>query len=104
MMKRSIAISAKLTALAAVTGLALGCASTQELDEIRSIAEEAQRTAQQAENTANAAQSTAQEAQETAAQAQDAADRAHRLAEDAQQCCRANEEKIDRMFEKSQQK
>lgn len=104
MMKRRIATSAKLAALAAVTGLALGCASQQEIQEIRSIAEEAQRTAQQAENTASAAQSTAQQAQETAANAQDAAERAQRLAEDAQQCCRANEEKINRMFEKSQQK
>lgn len=72
-------------ALTLIAGLATGCAvvKKEELEAVR--AEVAQ-----AQATANNAQATA--------------DQALRAAQDAQACCRANEEKIDRMFRRSMMK
>lgn len=71
--------------------VAAGCASnTQQLDEIRAIAEGAQRSASQANDAAAAAQRTANQALSAANAAQASADRAN--------------EKVDRAFKKAMEK
>ncbi|PLW82706.1 hypothetical protein CWI75_08985 [Kineobactrum sediminis] len=80
------------TALSVVafTALASGCASTDKIDEVRNIAEAAQRTANEAMQTASSAERKANEAKRTA-------DAAMRSAEQANT-------KIDRAFQESMQK
>ena len=74
-----------------------GCASTSEIDKLRNevrllqrTADDAQRTAQAADQKATAAQTTANEALQSA--------------KDANACCAANTEKLDRAFKKSMTK
>ncbi|HEY7774990.1 MAG TPA: Lpp/OprI family alanine-zipper lipoprotein [Kineobactrum sp.] len=85
----------KLTAMKAISvvafaALASGCATTAQLDEVRSTAEAAQRAANEAMQTASSAERTANEAKRTA-------DAAMRSAEEANT-------KIDRAFKESMQK
>lgn len=87
----------KVTILAMALALAGGCASQQQIDEIRSIANSAQ-------STANNAASQASSALSTANQALDAARSAQSTARAAQDCCNANTNKIDRAFEQAMQK
>ena len=74
-----------LTAVAAAMLLALstGCATTQQIEEIRSMAQDAKQTAVQADQRAASAE---------------------RKADEALRCCKETKEKIDRMFEKSMRK
>jgi len=89
----------KLAAL--VCGLVLvgGCASvtTEQLDAVRATAEAAQ-------NAANEAQRQANEARQLASGAQSTANQALSAAQDAQACCDATNQRVDRMFEQSQTK
>jgi phage shock protein A len=71
--------------------LGAGCASTDDINEIRNLAREAKGTADRADRTAKRAESTANNAQRQAEQALQAAN-------EAQACCTANTEKINRMF------
>lgn len=81
-----------------VVAIGSGCAALQEeIDEVRAIAEAAQ-------SDANAAQSAANEARQLASGAQSTANQALRAAQDAQACCDATNQRVDRMFEQSQQK
>lgn len=80
----------KLSAAAASLAVLAGCASQSSLEEVRTIAEDAQAEAQQAN-------ATAQEAQNTANQAQ-------RDAQAAMQMAQENREEMDRMFERSMEK
>ncbi len=74
-----------------VSMLALGgCATTQEYDDVRAMAEQASRSAAEAKEAARRAQSTA--------------DAAMKAATDAKSCCTNTNEKIDRMFKKSMYK
>lgn len=68
----------------AVAALITGCAVTQE--------------------DLNAVRAEAQQAQTAANNAQTTADQALRTARDAQTCCSANEEKFDRLFQRSMMK
>lgn len=87
-----------LRVAAVVCGVAIasGCASvtTEQLDEVRATAEEALNAANQAQQAANQSRQTAQSAQSTANQALSAA-------QDAQACCDATNQRVDRMFEQS---
>jgi murein lipoprotein len=76
-------------ALAGVVGLS-GCATTSDLDQLRSEVEAAQATADRAEAKADAAASDASAALATANDAKATAD--------------ATEEKVDRMFKKAMYK
>ena len=67
-----------------------GCATTQQLDEVRAIAEGARSSASNASSQASSALSTANQALDAARAAQD--------------CCDANTSKIDRAFEQAMQK
>lgn len=79
---------------------ASGCTATAEmekmesmraaLDEVQSVAQQALREAQQASGSA--------------ASAEQKADEALQAANEASQCCRANSDKIDRMFKKAMTK
>jgi hypothetical protein len=88
-MKRTIA----LTAAVALAALLSGCATDQMKKDIA----DAKAAADQAQATADRAQSTADAAGARADAAMDAA-------RDAQACCDANSEKIDRMFRKAMTK
>lgn len=77
-----------LSALAAV--LLSGCATTGQLEEVRAMAAAAQDSAAKAEQSAASAQATA--------------DRAEASAQDANSCCAANSERIERAFQKALRK
>ena len=96
-MSGKVARLMKVTAVAMIIGLSAGCASSTELDGIRSMAREAKGAADRAERTAKRAESRATEAQRQAELAMTAANA-------AQACCTANTEKLDRMFKKSMSK
>lgn len=87
----------KVLSVAAVFALAAGCATTAQLEEVRSVADQAQRTAAEAQRAANAANSAAQTA---LAEAQ----AAKREAEASTRCCRDLEEKVERAFERGLRK
>jgi PBP1b-binding outer membrane lipoprotein LpoB len=85
----------KLAALIGGALLIAGCAhpvSVEDLDAVRSTAQAAQTAANEAQRVANEARQLAQGAQSTANQAL-------RAAQDAQACCDATNQRIDRMFE-----
>ena len=76
-----------------------GCASVtmEQLDAVKATADAAQ-------NAANAAQRTATQAQQAASGAQSTANQALQAAQAAQACCDATNQRLDRMFEATQQK
>jgi len=77
--------------------VATGCASNSQVDEVRAIAEEAQRSAATANQAAASAQRSATAASEAAAKAQSTANAAQTSAYEAN-------EKIDRAFKKAMEK
>ena len=87
-----------LSTLALVIGLTAGCASTSEIQEVRSIAETAQQNAAEARTSAGEAKSMASAAQSTAESANRKADEALLSANNGNTCCQQNSEKMDRMF------
>ncbi|MGH8454218.1 MAG: alanine-zipper protein [Nevskiales bacterium] len=100
-----------LGAAALVVGMTAGCATNGAVQEVRAMAEAAQSSAAAAQKSAADAQKTANRAQQAAAEAQTGADRAQASADqaavaagDANKCCAANTERLDRVFEKSQRK
>jgi hypothetical protein len=92
-------MTTKLAALVCGIAFVSGCASvtTEQLDAVRATAEAAQNAAQEAQRQANEARQLASGAQSTANQALSAA-------QDAQACCDATNQRLDRMFEQSQRK
>ncbi len=87
----------KAALVATVLGLLSGCASTDQIAEIKSMAQSAQ-------STANGAAARADNALSTANDALDAARKAQSPAEAAAKCCSANTDRLDRMFEKAMMK
>lgn len=88
-------MSMKLAALVGGALLAVGCAhpvSVEDLNAVRTLAQNAQSAANDAQSAANAARQLAQTASGTANQALQAA-------QDAQRCCDETNLKMDRMFE-----
>ena len=69
--------------LGAALALTAGCATTQSVDEVRTMAQEAKKAAADAQSTASAAMKSAQQ---------------------ANSCCSDTNAKIDRMFQKSMRK
>ena len=92
-----ISMKAKLALIALFAVGLSGCASTQDMDSVKAMAVQAQQTAQQL-------QDQVKKAQDDAAAALAAAQKAEQKADDAQSCCTANTERMDRMFKKLQQK
>lgn len=89
----------RATALVIGAAVATGCASvtTEQLEEVRGIAESAQ-------NAADAAQRAANDAQQAASSAQSTANQALQAAQAAQACCDATNQRVDRMFDELQTK
>lgn len=79
-----------VSALACMTVLSGGCATSGSLEEVRQEAQAAQRTANEAKQTAQTALATAQEAQS--------------LAADANARSTSTEESVNRMFRRSMYK
>jgi murein lipoprotein len=77
----------KLSAIALSAATVIGCVSTQDLDAVRSIAEQAQADASSAQATASNALATAEEARAIANQALSAS--------------QATDERLNRMFKRS---
>ena len=73
----------KISALALIAGLTVGCASTSDLQKVQNDADEAKSMARNAMDTANEAKS---------------------MASEAKSISMATEEKINRMFKKSMYK
>ena len=100
-MKRTLV---KVTFFAAVLMVLGGCATTEQLNEVRAIAESAQSAANSAGSAADSAASAANSAAAAANQAMDAAQAAQSAADASMACCNENTSKLDRMFEKAMQK
>lgn len=93
-----------VNALLVVAAMLGGCASTDELQEIREMAQQARSAAANAQGTADRAMAAAGAADTRAMAADRKADGALRAANEASNCCQANSEKLDRMFRKAMQK
>jgi N-methylhydantoinase A/oxoprolinase/acetone carboxylase beta subunit len=92
---KKIIVKASIIALA--LGALGGCATTDEIAQIRS-------TAEKALSTANSATSRADNALSAANQALDAANAAQSAADAAATCCSENTSRTNKMFEKAMQK
>ena len=93
----------KVGAIVLVLSVASGCATTG-LDEVRATADAAARDAAAAKAAAEAARAAADSAGQAAASAQSTADQALSAATEAQACCDANRDRLERMFQKSMSK
>ena len=100
-MKRTLV---KVIFFAAVLMVLGGCATTEQLNEVRAIAESAQSAANSAGSAADSAASAANSAAAAANQAMEAAQAAQSAADASMACCNENTSKLDRMFEKAMQK
>jgi len=96
MVYRQIRVATGAVLLVMAAGLA-GCASTSEIESLRS-------EIRQANETASGAAATADAARKEAAAASQTADEAKAIAEEAKAASAATDAKIDRMFKKSMYK
>lgn len=85
----------KLAALIGGVVLEAGCVHPVSVDDLNAV----RSTAEAAQSAANDAQRVANEARQLAQGAQSAANQALSAAQDAQACCDATNQRIDRMFE-----
>jgi len=83
--------------LALALGVAGGCATTEQIAEIKSMAERAQSSADAAGQRADSALATANEALATAK-------RAESTAQSALDCCNQNTSRLDKMYEQIMKK
>ncbi|MCC5795583.1 MAG: hypothetical protein JJT85_12740 [Chromatiales bacterium] len=90
--------------IAVVMLIASGCASTQQINEMSARLDRVAQDAAAAKSAADAASAAASEARQIASGAQSTANQALNAANQAQACCDATNEKVDRMFERSQAK
>ena len=88
-MKRTLV---KVTFLAAVLMVLGGCATVEQLNEVRAIAESAQSAANSAASAADSAAAAANQAASAASAAQSAADA-------AMACCNKNSTKVERALD-----
>ncbi len=94
----------KVSAVVLVLGMASGCASQEAIDRAQATADGAARDAAAAKSIAEAARATADRAAQAAARAQSTADQALAAASEAQACCDANRDRLERMFQKTMSK
>jgi predicted nucleic acid-binding Zn-ribbon protein len=89
----------KVSAVAFALALASGCAQVtkEEFEAVKS-------TANTALSEARAAKSSADSAASAAAAAQSTADEAKRMAAEANACCQANSDKIEKLFKEKMKK
>ena len=103
-MNRRIGKWSAAASVAAVVTLGAGCASTDDLNALRADVESLRSATSAAQDTASGAVADAEAARSEAGQASRTANRALSAAREAQACCAANSEKIERMFKKSMMK
>ena len=94
----------KVSAIVLIFGLASGCVSQASVDRAQATADGAARDAAAAKSAAEAARAASDGAAEIAAAAVITADLALIAAAEAQSCCDANRDRLERMFQKSMQK
>jgi uncharacterized protein (UPF0264 family) len=94
----------KVSAIVLVLGVASGCASQASVDAAQATADNAARDAAAAKSAAEAARAAADSAAQGAASAQSTADQALSAAMEAQACCDANRDRLERMFQKGMSK
>jgi hypothetical protein len=94
----------KVSAIVLIFGLASGCVSQEAVDRAQATADGAARDSAAAKSAAEAARAASDSAAQTAASAQSTADQALSAATEAQSCCDANRDRLERMFQKSMQK
>ena len=93
----------RASALVLFVALAAGCASTG-MDDAQATADRAAADAAAAASAAEAARAAADRAAQAASAAQSTADQALSAVTEAQACCEANRESMERMFKKSMSK
>ena len=86
------------------TVLLSGCATTDELRELRNMAEQARSAAANAQGTADRAMAAATAADSRAIEAERKAEGALQAANESSNCCQQNSERLNRMFKKAMQK
>ena len=91
----------KVGAIVLVLSVASGCANQTA---VPATADAAARDAAAAKSAAEAARAAADSAAQSAASAQRTADQALAAATEAQACCDANRDRLERMFQRSQAK
>jgi hypothetical protein len=102
-MNTKIAIKAGIAALAVM--LATGCTGNQkEQEALTARVDQLARDVAAAKSAADAASASSSEASQKASSAQSTANQALNAANQSQACCDATNEKIDRMFKRSQAK
>ena len=101
-MKISTALRGSALALALV--VAAGCTSSTTIKELSDRLDRVEQNASAAKSAADAASAAASEARQTASGAQSTANQALNAANQAQSSCDATNEKLDRMFKRSQAK
>lgn len=94
----------KVSAIALVFGMVTGCANQAERDRLQASIDSAARDAAAAQSAAEAARAAADSAAQAARAAQSTADQALAAAREAQSCCEANRDRIERMFQRSMSK
>jgi len=94
----------KASAVAIVMMVASGCASTAQINEMNARLDRVAQDSAAAKSAADAASAAASEARQIASGAQSTANQALNAANQAQACCDATNEKVDRMFQRSQAK
>ena len=94
----------KVSALVLVIGLATGCASTAQVEAAQAAADAAAADAASAVSIAEAARAEASAAAVLAAEAAIVADEALIVGAAGVECCEANRETMDRMFQKTMAK
>ncbi len=94
----------KVSAIVLVLGAASGCVSQAAVDDAAAQASAAARDAAAAKSAAEAARASADSAAQAAASAQSTADQALSAATEAQACCDANRDRMEKMFQKSMSK
>ncbi len=99
-MNHKVQTAFKATAVAVVLAVVSGCAANGRMDAL----EEKVGLLEQEVAAAKSSAASAAAAQRTSESAQATADAALKAANDAQACCDATNEKIDRMFQRSQSK
>jgi hypothetical protein len=94
----------KLSTLLAAAIIVTGCAAGATNERIEALATQAGADAAAAASSAEAARAAADRASQAAAAAQSTADQALSAATEAQACCEANRESMERMFQKTMSK
>ena len=98
------AIKAGVVMLAMLVAAGCSTITTEQFEELSAKVDRLAADASQAKSAADAAGASASEARQMASGAQSTANQALNAANQSQACCDATNEKIDRMFQRSQSK